>query len=98
MADLNGLRVALLERRRSDLADRVRRRGGVPYCVPVLREVCPECDAEVADFLRQLVKGTFSTAVFLDGDGVETLFCEAERLDCAPALANALRRLVVVCR
>ena len=97
MPSLNGIRLALLEARRSaELSELVRRLGGVPYSVPAVREVpCPE---HVPAFLDALCAGRFSVVVCLTGAGLSRLLREAEQSGRLEETIAALRRLTTVCR
>jgi uroporphyrinogen-III synthase len=97
MPTLNGLRVALLESRRSsELAELVRRFGGVPHAVPAVREV-PRLE-QVPAFLDRLCAGQFSMVICLTGAGISRLLDEAQRLGRLPETEEALRNAMTVCR
>jgi uroporphyrinogen-III synthase len=97
MPTLNGVRLAVLESRLStELAELVRRLGGVPCAVPAVREV--SCLERVPAFLDTLCAGQFSVAICLTGVGVLRLLREAERLGRLDETLIALRRLTIVCR
>jgi uroporphyrinogen-III synthase len=96
---LEGVRVALLEARMSgELSELIRRHGGIPHCVPSLREASLECDAEVSRFLDRVAIEARGVVVFLTGAGATSLFREAERLGRLGPLPAALNRQTVVCR
>lgn len=96
---LNGVRVALLEARMSgEISELVRRYGGVPHCVPAVREAAVDCAAPVASLLDGFEQDGSCIAVFLTGVGASALFSEAERQGRLPLLLSALKRGVVVCR
>ena len=91
MPRLDGIRLALLEARRSsELSELVRRLGGVPYAVPAVREV-PQLE-EVPAFLDALHAGRFSMIVCLTGVGVSRLLLEAQRLGRLDETLAALAR------
>lgn len=97
MPMLNGLRVALLEARRSsELAELVRRFGGLPHPVPAVREV-PHLE-QVPAFLDRLCAGQFSMVISLTGAGISRLLDEAQRLGRLPETEEALRNATTVCR
>jgi uroporphyrinogen-III synthase len=97
MPSLNGIRLALLEARRSsELSELVRRLGGEPYAVPAVREV-PQL-ADVPAFLDALEAGRFTMVIGLTGAGISRLLVEAQGLDRIDATVAALRRAVTVCR
>lgn len=97
MPSLEGIRVALLEARRSsELAELVRRFGGVPYAVPAVREVAQLED--VPAFLDRLCAARFSMVICLTGVGISRLLGEAEHLGRLDEARSALRNLTTVCR
>jgi uroporphyrinogen-III synthase len=95
---LLGARVALLEaRRESELASLVRRHGGEPICVPALREVACDCDAEAASAVAAAaVPG--AVVVLATGVGLEGWLAVAGKLGSGDTLRDALQRATVVCR
>ena len=99
METLNGARVALLEgRMRGELADLVRRHGGVPVSAPAVEEAPLPCTEQVVALIDHLTAGDLSVAVFLTGVGVKAIFHEAERLGRDVALREALHAVTTVCR
>ena len=97
MGDLNGLRVALMDRSGSELACAVRRRGGVVCCVPVLRQSCADCDGAASAFLALAARGSFGAFIFRSADDARVLLREAERLGWLDRLLPALRSTRTVC-
>jgi len=101
-ATLRGLRIALLEARRSqELADLITRHGGEPHSVPALRETPrdgADVRAGVAAALDGLAKIPAPTAIFATGVGVEALFRVAETEGRRADLEAILRRAINVCR
>ena len=96
---LHGVHVALLEARMgTELAELVRRYGGVVRSVPAVREAPLECADVVADFLARLEVPARRVHVFLTGAGAAALFQEAERQHRLPFVVEALRRGTIVCR
>jgi uroporphyrinogen-III synthase len=99
---LAGVRVALLEARRSgELADLIRRYGGEPIGVPAVREERIPSGAEVAALLDALDArsvGDPPVLVFSTGVGVEALFAEAHALGREDALRRSLGRALLACR
>jgi uroporphyrinogen-III synthase len=96
---LGGARVGLLEARlSSELAELVRREGGVPVCAPAVREapvdVAPILPA-LADDLRA---GLLRIVVFLTGAGATSLLDQARDARGYESLVEALRSATVVCR
>lgn len=97
MPTLDGVRVGLLEARRSaELAELVRRLGGEPRAVPAVREV-PRLE-QVPAFLDALHAKRFDVAIFLTGVGAARLLREAQRLERLDEAVGALRALTTVCR
>jgi len=97
MPALDGCRVALLEARLTEEAAAcVRRHGGTPVCVPVLREV-RHVD-RVGSFLDGLSTGRVDVAIFLTGSGATVLLDEAARLGRLDELLSSLRRIIVAGR
>jgi len=89
----------LLEARMcGELAELVRRHGGIVRSAPAVREAQIDCTAIVAQFLEQLGSPGRRVHVFLTGAGVTTLFQEAERQGALPFAIAAIRRGTVVCR
>lgn len=99
MADMKGATVALLEARMSgELAALIKRYGGVPRCVPAVREATLDADEQVGVFIDRATAGAFEIVIFLTGVGARRLFEAAERLGRLEELLTALRSLTTVCR
>jgi uroporphyrinogen-III synthase len=99
MSGLQGKRIALLEgRMQGELANLVRRHGGIPYSVPALREEALDCREQVATFLDRLGRGAFQVVVCLTGVGVTALVREAEGLGRRVELLEGLNGVTTVCR
>lgn len=99
MSRLKQARVALLEARMSsELASLVRRHGGEALCAPAVREATLEAGAAVGALLNRLSAGEIAVIFFLTGVGVKALLQEAEQLNRAPELLDALRKLTTVAR
>jgi uroporphyrinogen-III synthase len=97
MRDLDGLKVVLFDRRDGVLARGLRARGGVPYCVAVLRQSCAECDDATLEFLRLGAAGAFSAFVLPSVDDARGLVREAMRLGHLGELLSALKGAPVAC-
>ena len=96
---LQQVRVAVLEARMSgEMADLVRRYGGIPISVPAVREVPLNCAHEVSEFIDAVSGGLIRHVVFFTGVGANTLFHEAEQLGRLTELVSALQNLTIVCR
>jgi uroporphyrinogen-III synthase len=99
MSGLQGKRIALLEgRMQGELANLVRRHGGVPYSVPALREEALDCREQVAAFLDRLGRGAFQVVICLTGAGITALVREAEGLGRRAELLEGLNGVTTVCR
>ncbi len=99
MSVLGGARVGLLEARlSSELAELVRREGGVPVCAPAVSEV----PVNVAPLLPALVDdlrlGSLRIVVFLTGAGATSLLEQARDVGVYDALAASLCGATTVCR
>ena len=96
---LDGARVGLLEGRMgTELANLVRRHGGVPVEAPAIREVPLAATDAVRDLLEGLRNGAVEVVVLLTGVGVDTVFAEAERQGGGAELLHLLQGATTVCR
>jgi uroporphyrinogen-III synthase len=94
-----GARVAILEaRREGELAELVRRRGGVPVSAPAVAEEGVDARAEVEGLLDSFAREDAPLVVFTTGAGVEALFAAARAAGRAPALHALLARATLACR
>jgi uroporphyrinogen-III synthase len=94
-----GTEVLALESRRSEeMAELIRRQGGVPFVAPSMREVPLGENTEAFRFAEELFAGEFDMVILLTGVGTRQL----QRLLAArypgEALAEGLRRVTVVAR
>lgn len=90
----NGLHVLSLESRRAaEMAELIRKQGGVPFVAPSMREVPLEADEATARFAERLYAGEFDMMVLLTGVGTRQL----SRL-LGPRFAEALRTLAIAAR
>ncbi len=97
MQPFEGRRIALLEARMAgEMADIVRRYGGIPYQVPALQEIVQPRQA--GPFIDALIAGCFSTVIFLTAGGVKALLQQASHLHSLEATLSALRLARVACR
>jgi uroporphyrinogen-III synthase len=96
---LGGARVALFEARmQSQLAELVRRNGGVPRVAPALAEAPVDQDDKVAALIDALVMREIRFVIFLTGVGAAALFAAAERLGRLHELVAALHTTTNICR
>jgi uroporphyrinogen-III synthase len=86
-------------RLQGELAELVRRGGGVPVCVPAVVERRRAADHEVAALLDLLRGGdTAPVFVFSTGVGARAVFDEARALGRVPELVEAIQRGGSICR
>lgn len=96
---LEGVRVALLEARMSgELAELVRRRGGIVRSAPAVREAVVECAEVVRAFIEDCRAPARRVHVFLTGAGATALFQEAERQEQLAFIIDSIKQGTVVCR
>jgi uroporphyrinogen-III synthase len=96
---LDGVRVAVLEARMSgELAELVRRRGGIVRSAPAVREAPVDCADVVAAFIEHLRAPARRVHVFLTGAGATALFQEAERQGQLAFVIDSITHGTVVCR
>ena len=96
---LSGAHVALLETRMGgEMAELIRRYGGIPRLVPSVRESPVDCADAVATFLQRLATPQPRLIVLLTGVGASALFREADRQNRLPFLLDSLSRATLVCR
>jgi uroporphyrinogen-III synthase len=94
---LHGQRIALLESRfSSEFAELVHRLGGEAVVAPAVDAV--PCHNDIRVFIDALTHRRVSIAIFLTGEGPETLFNEAERRGVLREVVDALRQVTIVCR
>lgn len=65
--------VAFESRRAAEIAELVRRHGGVPINAPAMREVALEANRHAVAYLERLEAGGFDVTVFLTGVGLRAL-------------------------
>ena len=96
---LSGKRVLSLESRRApEIAELIRRQGGIPFVAPSMREVPLDEDAEVFAFAERLFRGEFDMMILLTGVGTRQVSRLLAKRYPEGAFAEALRRLTVVAR
>jgi uroporphyrinogen-III synthase len=95
----NGLRVVSFESRRAaEMAELIRRQGGVPFVAPSMREAPIENNAEAFEFAEQLFHGDFDMLIFLTGVGTRALNKVLASRYPEDRFAEALRRIAVAAR
>lgn len=82
----------------SELAELVRRYGGVVRSVPAVREAPLDCAGVVAGFLGRLHAPARQIHVFLTGAGATTLLQEVERQGQLGFAVESLKRGTIACR
>jgi uroporphyrinogen-III synthase len=96
---LRGRTIALLEtRRREELAELIRRRGGTPLSAPCLREVPAEDRNLLHATLEQIAIRAFYMAIFQTGVGALAFLDAAAEAGVAESLRDRLAAAVVVAR
>jgi uroporphyrinogen-III synthase len=96
---LAGARIGLLEARlSSELAELVRREGGVPVCAPAVMEAPVDVAPFLAPLIDDLRAGRVELVVFLTGAGATSLLEQARAGGSYEALVEALREATIVCR
>ena len=99
MSLLGGARVGLLEARlSSELAELVRREGGVPVCAPAVREAPVDVVPRLPSLADDLRLGRLKIVVFLTGAGATSLLDQARGAGVYESLVEALRSATIVCR
>ena len=99
MSLLEGARVGLLEARlSSELAELVRREGGVPVCAPAVREAAVDVAPLLPGLTDDLRLRRVRIVVFLTGAGATSLLEQARDAGAYEPLVEALRHATVVCR
>jgi uroporphyrinogen-III synthase len=82
----------------TELAELVRRHGGIVRSAPAVRESALDCSEVVARFLDRLRTPARRVHVFLTGAGAAALFQEAERQQQLPFVIESMRRGIIACR
>jgi uroporphyrinogen-III synthase len=82
----------------TELAELVRRHGGVVRSAPAVREAPLDCSALVSDFLDRIRTPARRVHVFLTGAGATALFQEAERQGQLPFIIDSIRAGTSICR
>ena len=82
----------------TELAELVRRHGGVVRSAPAVREAPLDCSAVVSDFLDRVRTPARRVHVFLTGAGATALFQEADRQGQLPFIIDTIRAGTSICR
>jgi uroporphyrinogen-III synthase len=82
----------------SELAEIVRRYGGIVRPVPAVREVAVDCAEVVTDLVARFETPARRVHVFLTGAGATAVLQEAERQGRLPFVIESLRAGTIVCR
>ncbi|HEY7392029.1 MAG TPA: uroporphyrinogen-III synthase [Bryobacteraceae bacterium] len=94
-----GVAVLALESRRSaEMAELIRRQGGVPFVAPSMREIPVGENAEAFRFAEGLFAGEFDMMILLTGGGTRQLQRLLATRYPAEAFAEGLRKVTVVAR
>ncbi len=94
-----GLRVIALESRRAtEMAELIRRQGGVPFVAPSMREVPLERNDETFTFAESLFAGGYDQMIFLTGVGARGLARLLATRYPDSAFPEALRRIDIAAR
>ena len=85
-------------RRAPEMAELIRRQGGIAFVAPSMRERQLEEDAGAFDFAERLFRGEFDMVILLTGVGARQLSHLLAKRYPGNAFADALRRVTVVAR
>jgi uroporphyrinogen-III synthase len=95
----DGKRVLALESRRApEIAELIRRQGGVPFVAPSMREVPLEQNRELTEFAERLFAGEFDMMVLLTGVGTRQMNRALSEAYHDTAFYDALRKLAIAAR
>ncbi|MCX8071252.1 MAG: uroporphyrinogen-III synthase [Candidatus Binatia bacterium] len=90
--------VAFESRRAAELAEMIRRHGGIPVSAPAMRELPRDNRDELIAYVEQLRQGHFDVVILLTGVGLRTLVRQVSDQLSAPEVAEALRRATLLAR
>jgi uroporphyrinogen-III synthase len=98
MSGFHGLRVLSFESRRAqEIAQLIRKNGGVAIVAPSTREQEITGPA-VEQVVRQILAGEFDTVILMTGVGTRALFHAAEKISASDAFVAALLRTHIIVR
>jgi uroporphyrinogen-III synthase len=96
---LAGKRVLSLESRRApEMAELIRKQGGIPFVAPSMREVPLDENAGIVTFAERLIGGDFDMLVLLTGVGTRQLTRLLVPRYAGNTFIEALRRVTLVAR
>ncbi|HLK51677.1 MAG TPA: uroporphyrinogen-III synthase [Bryobacteraceae bacterium] len=90
--------LSLESRRAPEMAELIRKQGGVPFVAPSMREIPIDEDAEVFRFAERLFRGEFDLLILLTGVGTRQLNRLLSSRYPESAFVEALRRITLVAR
>ena len=90
--------MSLESRRAPEMAELIRKQGGIPFVAPSMREVPLEEDAEVLRFANRLIASEFDMMVLLTGVGMRQLARLLVPRYAGNTFIDALRRVALVAR
>jgi uroporphyrinogen-III synthase len=90
--------VSFESRRAHEIAELIRRRGGVAISEPSMREVPLEDTREVADYIEELEANRVDVVILMTGVGLRTLVKAAAGVRSPEQIAQALRKARLVAR
>lgn len=90
--------VAFESRRAAELAEMIRRHGGLPVSAPAMREVARENRTELYDYVERLRAGQFDVVLLLTGVGLRNLVQQVGDKFAPQEIAEALRSATLVAR
>jgi uroporphyrinogen-III synthase len=95
----DGLRVVSFESRRAtEMAELIRKQGGVPFVAPSMREAPIENNPEAFEFAERLFRGNFDLMIFLTGVGARALNKVLAARYGEERFVEALRKIAVAAR
>lgn len=95
----DGLRVVSFESRRAtEMAELIRKQGGVPFVAPSMREAPIENNTEAFEFAERLFRGDFDLMIFLTGVGTRALNKVLASRYPEERFAESLRKITVAAR
>src|SRR5215472_10440337 len=90
--------LALESRRAAEIAELIRRQGGVPFVAPSMREVPLEQNRALTDFAERLFSNDFEMMILLTGVGTRQLNRALTDAYHETAFSDALRGMTIAAR